>query len=152
PLPPEEPAGQNPPDGAIINYYLKANAATPLTLEILDGGGKVVRRYTSDDRPELGNEREMNIPTYWIRPPQRLSTDAGVQRFVWDLRYAPPPAERRVYPISAIYRDTPSEPLGPEVLPGQYTVRLTVGGKAYTQPLTVKLDPRVTTPADGLAQ
>jgi hypothetical protein len=75
-----------------------------------------------------------------------------MQRFVWDLRYAPPPAERRAYPISAIYRDTPAEPLGPEVLPGQYTVRLTVSGKAYTQPITVKMDPRVTTPAEGLAQ
>jgi photosystem II stability/assembly factor-like uncharacterized protein len=152
PLPPEEPAGQNPPDGAIINYYLKTSAASPITLEILDSSGKLVRRYASDDKPEPVREKELNIPTYWIRPPQRLSTDAGMQRFVWDLRYAPPPAERRAYPISAIYRDTPAEPLGPEVLPGQYTVRLTVSGKAYTQPLVVKMDPRVTTPAEGLAQ
>jgi photosystem II stability/assembly factor-like uncharacterized protein len=152
PLPPEEPAGQNPPDGAIINYYLKSSAASVVTLEILDSNGKLVRRYASDDKPEPVREKELNIPTYWIRPPQRLSTEAGMQRFVWDLRYAPPPAERRAYPISAIYRDTPAEPLGPEVLPGQYTVRLTVSGKAYTQPIVVKMDPRVTTPAEGLAQ
>jgi hypothetical protein len=152
PLPPEEPAGQNPPDGAIINYYLKATAATPVTLEILDSNGKLVRRYASDDKPEPVNEKEQNIPTYWIRPPQRLSTDAGMQRFVWDLHYPPPPAERRAYPISAIYRNTPSEPLGPEVLPGQYTIKLTVSGKAYTQPMTVKMDPRVTTPPEGLAE
>jgi photosystem II stability/assembly factor-like uncharacterized protein len=152
PLPPEEPAGQNPPDGAIINYYLKAAAATPVVLEIADGQGRLVRRYASDDRPEPVDEKEQNIPTYWIRPPQRLSTEAGMQRFVWDLHYPPPPAERRGYPISAIYRDTPSEPLGPEVLPGQYTVKLTVGGKTYTQPLVVKMDPRVTTPPEGLAR
>jgi photosystem II stability/assembly factor-like uncharacterized protein len=152
PLPPEEPAGQNPPDGAIINYYLKAAAVAPVTLEILDSNGKLVRRYASDDEPEAVNEKEQNIPTYWIRPPQRLATDAGMQRFVWDLHYPPPPAERRTYPISAIYRNTPSEPMGPEVLPGQYTVKLTVGGKTYTQPLTVKMDPRVTTPPEGLAE
>ncbi|HEY9232690.1 MAG TPA: glycoside hydrolase, partial [Blastocatellia bacterium] len=152
PLPPEEPAGQNPPDGAIINYYLKANAATPIALEIFDRDGKLVRRYASDDKAEPVNEKELNIPTYWIRPPQRLASEAGMQRFVWDLRYPPPPAERRTYPISAIYRDTPSEPQGPAVLPGSYTVKLTVGGKTYTQPLVVKIDPRVTTPPEGLAQ
>jgi photosystem II stability/assembly factor-like uncharacterized protein len=152
PLPPEEPAGQNPPDGAIINYYLQATAATPVTLEIVDSNGKLVRRYASDDKPEPVNEKEQNIPTYWIRRPQRLATDAGMQRFVWDLHYPPPPAERRAYPISAIYRNTPSEPMGPEVLPGQYTVKLTAGGKTYTQPLTVKMDSRVNTPPEGLAQ
>jgi photosystem II stability/assembly factor-like uncharacterized protein len=152
PLPPEEPAGQNPPDGAIINYYLQAPAATPVVLEIVDRNDRVVRRYASDDQPEAVNEKEQNIPTYWIRPPQRLANGAGMQRFVWDLHYPPPPAERRSYPISAIYRDTPSEPLGPEVLPGQYTVKLTVSGKTYIQPLTVKIDPRVTTPMEGLAK
>ncbi|MFL6275351.1 MAG: glycoside hydrolase [Blastocatellia bacterium] len=152
PLPPEEPAGQNPPDGAIINYYLKANAATPITLEIFDRDGRVVRRFASNDQPEPVREKELAIPTYWIRPPQRLATEAGMQRFVWDLHYPPPPAERRAYPISAIYRDTPSEPMGPAVLPGSYTVKLTAGGKSYTQPLVVKIDPRVATPMEGLAQ
>ncbi|HJQ22995.1 MAG TPA: glycoside hydrolase [Blastocatellia bacterium] len=152
PLPPEEPAGQNPPDGAIINYYLKAAAATPITLEIFDRDGKLVRRFASNDQPEPVREKELAIPTYWIRPPQRLATEAGMQRFVWDLHYPPPPAERRAYPISAIYRDTPSDPHGPAVLPGSYTVKLTVGGKTYTQPLVVKIDPRVSTPMEGLAQ
>ena len=151
PLPQEEPAGQNPPDGAIINYYLKADASGPVVLEILDSAGKLVRRYASDDKPEAVNEKELAIPTYWIRPPQRLSSESGMQRFVWDLHYPPPPGTRRTYPISAIYRDTPSEPMGPEVLPGEYTIRLTAAGKAYTQPLTVKLDPRVKTPGEGLA-
>src|SRR5262249_10569048 len=58
----------------------------------------------------------------------------------------------RTYPISAIYRDTPSEPLGPAVPSGEYTAKLTVGGRSYTQPLTVKMDPRVKTPPEELAQ
>src|SRR5262249_51114550 len=106
----------------------------------------------SDDKPEPVNEKELQIPTYWIRPPQRLSAEAGMQRFVWDPHYAPPPGGRRTYPILAIYRDTPSEPMGPGALPGTYTVRLTVNGKSYTQPLTVKMDPRVKFTDEALAE
>jgi hypothetical protein len=152
PLPPEEPAGKNPPDGAIINYYLKAKAPGPVTLEVFDDAGKLVRRYSSADKPEPVEEQTLAIPTYWIRPPQVLSAAAGAHRFVWDLHYPPPEGVRRSYPISAIYRDTPSAPLGPAVLPGQYTVKLTVGGRSHVQPLTVKMDPRVKTPPAGLAQ
>jgi photosystem II stability/assembly factor-like uncharacterized protein len=152
PLPPEEPAGQNPPDGAILNYYLKSEPAGPVTLEILDAKGELVRRYASTDKPEPVAERELDIPTYWIRPPRPLPTGAGMQRFVWDLHYPPPGGARRSYPISAIYGDTPSEPHGPAVLPGTYTVKLTVGGETLTQPLRVRMDPRVTTPPEGLAQ
>ena len=73
-----------------------------------------------------------------------------MRRFVWDLHFPPPPGLPRTYPIAAIYKDTPSEPLGPFVLPGKYTVKLTVDGKSYVQSLTVKMDPRVKTPAAGL--
>ncbi|PYS92034.1 MAG: glycoside hydrolase [Acidobacteria bacterium] len=154
PLPPEEPAGQNPPDGAIIDYYLKADATTPVTLEILDRAGKLVRHFSSADPPEPVpvNEKDMNVPTYWIRPPQPLLTTAGMQRFVWDLHYPPPRVDRYDYPISANYRDTPPTPQGPLVLPGQYTVKLTVNGRSYTQPLSVRIDPRVKTPLLGLQQ
>jgi hypothetical protein len=152
PLPPEEPAGQNPPDGAILDYYLKAEASSPVTLEILDDKGKLVRRYSSADKPEPVVEKDLDIPTYWIRPPHLLPASAGSHRFVWDLHYPPPEGGRRTYPMTAIYRDTPSVPMGPRVLPGQYVVRLKVGGKSYEQPLTVKMDPRVQTSAEGLAQ
>jgi hypothetical protein len=81
-----------------------------------------------------------------------LSTEIGMHRWVWDLRLRPPDALTHTYPISAIYRDTPRYPLGPWVMPGQYTVKLTAGGKAYTQPLTVKMDPRVKTSPAGLQQ
>ncbi len=151
PLPPDEPAGKNPPDGAIIDYHLKT-AADTVTLEILDSKGQLVRRYSSADRPEAVNEREFNIPTYWIRPPQPLSAAAGAHRFIWDLHYPPPQGARRGYPMTAIYHDTPSHPLGPWVLPGKYIVRLTAGGVNQEQPLTVRMDPRIRTPAEGLAQ
>src|SRR5205085_2576351 len=154
PLPPEEPAGQNPPDGAIIDYYLKSDATTPVTIEILDRTNKLVRRFSSADPPEPipVNEKDMNVPTYWVRPPQPVRATAGMQRFVWDLHYPTPPADRYDYPISANYRDTPPVPQGPLVVPGQYTVRLTVNGRSYTQPLNVRIDPRVKTPLVGLQQ
>jgi photosystem II stability/assembly factor-like uncharacterized protein len=152
PLPPEEPAGKNPPDGAVINYHLSEAAAGPVTLEILDAKGRLVRRYSSADRPEEVSERELNIPTYWLRPPQTLSAAAGSHRFVWDLHHTPPQAGRRSYPIAAVYRDTASEPKGPWALPGPYMVRLTVDGKSQEQPLQVHMDPRVKTPIEGLVQ
>jgi hypothetical protein len=151
PIPHEEPMGQNPPDGAIINYYLRADAGD-VTVEILDSANGLVRRFSSSDKPEQIDENELAYPTYWFRPPQTLSNKAGMQRFVWDLRYSPPEGFPRSYPISAIYRDTPSQPLGPFVLPGQYTIRLTVGGRSYAEPLAIKMDPRVTTQQEGLKQ
>ena len=144
PPPPEEPAGENPPDGAIINYYLDARATGPVTLEILDDTGSLVRRYSSDDEPEPPLEGQ-NAPDYWPRPPQVLSADAGLHRFVWDMHYPRPATLRLRYPISAVPYNTPVSPAGPSVLPGRYTVRLTAGGQMRTQPLVVTMDPRVTT-------
>ncbi len=141
PLPPEEPAGKNPPDGAILYYYLKSPAA--VTLEILDAAGRLVRRFSSADQPPA-NAPEANIPSYWIRPFQPLSGEAGMHRFVWDLHAAPQAGGGRRgggYPISAIYHDTPG-PQGEWMPPGTYTVRLTADGRSYTQPLLVKPDPR----------
>ena len=149
PLPPEEPAGQNPPDGAILHYFLKGPAAGPVTLEILDMAGTLVRRYRSDDAPEPPVEGR-NIPDYWIRPPQVLSTTAGLHRFVWDLHHPPPPAAKFTYPIAAVYANTPREPRGPWAVPGTYTVRLTVDGRTVTQPLVLKMDPRVKIRPEGL--
>ncbi len=150
PLPPEEPGGQNPPDGAIITYFLR-DAAGPVTLEILNGRGNLVRRYSSTDKPESVDAKSLSIPTFWIRPPQNLSSAAGSHRFIWDLHYPPPPGPRR-YPMTAVYQDTPSTPVGPWVMPGEYTVRLTVAGKSQDQPLVVKMDPRVKLPPAALRQ
>jgi photosystem II stability/assembly factor-like uncharacterized protein len=151
PLPPEEPAGQNPPDGAIINYVLKSQARGPVTLEIVNASGRVVRTYSSTDKPDPIEDID-NVPKYWIRPTQILSGAPGFHRFVWDLRYTPPKGVNFSYPIAAIYRNTARTPSGPWAHPGQYTVKLTVDGKSLTQPLTVKMDPRVKTPALGLQQ
>jgi photosystem II stability/assembly factor-like uncharacterized protein len=153
PLPPEVPAGQNPPDGAIVDYWLKSAASGPIALEIIDSSGKLVRRYSSEDKPDALDAKEINVPTYWIRPFRALSTRPGMHRFVWDLRYPPPDVLDREYPISAIYRDTPLSPQGPAVLPGSYTVKLTVDRHDYTQAFTIKMDPRVkTSPEDLRAQ
>jgi photosystem II stability/assembly factor-like uncharacterized protein len=150
PLPPEEPAGKNPPDGAMIDYYLAANAPGVVTLEVFDQAKKLIRRYTSTDKPEPVKENELDVPTYWIRPPQILSGKAGMHRFVWDLHFPPPEGTPRSYPIAAIYGDTPSEPKGPWVLPGDYIVELAVNGHRFSQPMTVKMDPRVKTPPEGI--
>jgi photosystem II stability/assembly factor-like uncharacterized protein len=151
PLPPEEPAGQNPPDGAILYYNLKSTVSTPVTLEIFDNATKLVRRYSSDDKADP-IDPAVNVPTYWIRPPSIPATTAGLHRFVWDLCYPPPDAIDHDYPISATYRDTPRSPMGVLAMPGEYSVKLTVNGKSYTQLLTVKMDPRVKTPLAGLQQ
>ena len=152
PLPPEMPAARNPPDGAIIDYYLTADAAHPIALEIFTAGGKLVRRYASDDIPEPFDEKQVNVPTYWIRRPQTLRGTKGMHRFMWDLRHPTPGAVQYDYPISAIYHDTPREPLGVIARPGVYTVKLTVGGQSFTQPLTLKMDPRASVTTLGLAQ
>jgi photosystem II stability/assembly factor-like uncharacterized protein len=145
PMPPDEPAGQNPPDGAVIDYALPAGVKGSVTLEIVDATGNVVRRYASTDKPESTQEEleKQLIPLYWLRIPRTLPADAGMHRWVWDLRSAPPTATHYEYPISAVPGDTPRTPQGALALPGTYTVRLTVDGKALTAPLTVKIDPRV---------
>jgi len=152
PLPPEEPTGQNPPEGAILDYYLPREAKN-VTLEIVGANGEVVRRYSSADEPERIDPNTLPYPTYWIRPPQSLAASAGHHRFAWDLRYAPPRGASRTHSISAIYRNTPSGPRGPFIHPGTYSVRLSVDGVVQQRPLEVRLDPRVkVAPADLRAQ
>ena len=145
PVPPDEPMGENPPEGAVIDYALPDGTAGPVTLEILDARGKAVRHYASTDKPEETMEEleKQLIPLYWLRMPQTLAATPGMHRWVWDLRYTTPTATNSAYPISAVPHDTPREPQGPLAQPGTYTVRLTAGGKTMTAPLTVKMDPRV---------
>ncbi|MGB7864779.1 MAG: glycoside hydrolase, partial [Candidatus Sulfotelmatobacter sp.] len=152
PPPPDEPAGANPPDGVVIDYYLAHTSSAPVTLEILDARGQLVRKFSSTDKPDATEEelRKQLIPLYWLRPFRSLSADAGMHRWVWDLHYPAPESTRHEYPISAIPGDTPRLPLGPTALPGTYTARLTVDGKSLTAPFVVKMDPRVKTSAAGL--
>src|SRR5580658_96809 len=154
PLPPETPAGKNPPDGAIFDYYLKSAPTGVLTLEIHDAQGKFVRRFTSlaaapDSTPK-------NVPDYWFGPMPALSKNVGHNRFVWDLRYDSPKTlpfsyygnilDYVEYTLSdhAIPEDTPREQtLGPIAVPGQYEAILIANGVLMKQPFTITLDPRV---------
>jgi photosystem II stability/assembly factor-like uncharacterized protein len=151
PLPPDEPSAKNPPDGAIVDYYLKRPANGPVVLEIGDSSGGFLHRFSSADtlaRPDS----TANIPPWWIRPAMTLGTGAGMHRFVWDLHYPPPPALHPDYPIAAIVHDTPREPRGPWVMPGRYRVRLTVDGRSYAAPLAIRMDPRIRAAPGALAR
>ena len=152
PIPPDEPAGENPPNGAVIDYLLPGSVTGAVTLEVLDSEGQLVRRYSSTDRPEEtdGELRKQLIPLDWLRPQRILSADAGIHRWVWDLRYAPPTSTEYDYPIAAVPHDTPRTPLGPLVVPGTYSVRLTAAGKTESASLTVTIDPRVSATINDL--
>jgi hypothetical protein len=141
PLPQEEPAGQNPPDGAIINYYLEEKV-NDIKLQITDTRGNIIREYSNKDT--LYKIPVVNIPLYWIRPQQLLSAEAGSHRFTWDMHYAPRnvPAS---YPISAIYNNTAPVETSPWALPGIYSVKLIIGDRVYKQTFNLIMDPRVKT-------
>ncbi len=125
PLPPEIPKTPNPPDGAILDYYLQS-AASEVTLEILDSQNQIVRRYSSNDPSSAARTRQA-IADIWIVPPPHLTARAGMNRFVWDLRYS----------IAAAAGEADDEngmaAQGPQVLPGMYQVRLSVGGSSSTR-------------------
>ena len=124
PLPLEIPQAANPPDGAIIDYYL-ARPQAEVTLDIFDRAHHLVRHYSSTERPPV-ERRSLAIADAWILPPRGLTGHAGMNRFVWDLRYQAQGAP------------------GPQVLPGTYQVRLTAAGQTYLQSVVVRLDPRST--------
>ena len=152
PLPPDEPAGENPPDGAMIDYFISKDASGPVTIEIKDGKGQSVRKYSSADVPVQANPKRLRIPSYWIRPPQSVSTKAGTHRFLWDMHYTPIAGVEPEFPISATYRNTAPQATSPWAVPGDYTITLTVDGKSFRQPLTVAMDPRVRASAADLQE
>jgi photosystem II stability/assembly factor-like uncharacterized protein len=136
------PSGQNPPAGVLIDYYLPAARTGPVTLDILDGSGGVVRHLSS----EKSGEAEQ--PPEWpdqVHPAKTLPTEQGMNRFVWDLRYNDP-----VQIPDAFYEGLP--PRGPLVMPGRYTLKLSYGGKTQDAPLIIKADPRDGATAAGLEQ
>jgi photosystem II stability/assembly factor-like uncharacterized protein len=152
PLPPETPAGKNPPAGAIIDFSLASVPAGEVTLEILDARGGLVRKYSTSDQQRALDETQA-FPTYWFRPPFPLSKKIGLNRFVWDLRYERPRALRYGYSIATAYgEDAIMVPEGPLVVPGIYQVKLTVSGQSYTAPIEVKMDPRVKVAPVALSQ
>ena len=138
PQPRDEPLAENPPYGAIIDYHLKTAASGPVVLEILDPSGESIRRYSSEDHTPPVNPDTLNIPAFWRPTPEPLSSAAGMHRWIWDLRPTPPPPRPAGAPGGGGGGFGPR----PTVLPGNYTVRLTVGSQTYTQPLVVRRDPR----------
>ena len=147
PLPPEVPAGKNPPDGAILNYILPANSSGDIQLEIYDADEKLVGSFSSAAVPKEPEETPF-VAEYWIAHPEPPPKTPGMHRVVWNLRYADPramhPQAPYNYPIAAIVGSTPLPPQGPLVLPGKYEVRLKAGGQVLRRPLEIKMDPRVT--------
>ena len=174
PWPPEVPAGESAPPGAIIDYYLAANASGAVTLEILDAAGKIVRSYSSNNAPKgphpaldaatfdklcQANPSGDNcgLPLYWPAPPIVLGTQQGMHRFSWDMSFDPIGAQDGSVgggddAIGAVPHRTYPDPKAPWAPPATYTVRLTANGTRYTQPLVLKLDPRVKTPAADLTR
>jgi photosystem II stability/assembly factor-like uncharacterized protein len=137
PQPRDEPLAENPPYGAAIDYYLKSNAKGPVTLEILSPAGETVRVYSSEEKPEPVDPNKLDIPASWVPTPQTLSNAAGMHRWYWDFRPTPP-ADGNQRGGAAVFggRGVPA------VLPGGYTVKLTVGGRSHTQPLRLSPDTR----------
>jgi photosystem II stability/assembly factor-like uncharacterized protein len=162
PWPPELPAGENPPAGAIVDYYLPS-AAGELKLEFLNTQGKVVRTYSTTDtvrKPDPATDPagynklcqdtpsapDCGLPLYWPAPPQVLKTSAGMHRFTWDMHYDPvrgTPGGRGDGSVGAVPHRTYPGVNSPWVAPGVYTVRLTANGRSVTQPIAIRMDPRV---------
>ena len=143
PLTPETPVGQNPPEGAIIDYWLASASKGPVTLEIRDSSGAVIRRYSSADVPEQV-PAERYFQADWVKPQPTLSAAPGQHRWIWDLRRPRPKAVEYSYDIAAVWGlDTPLDPRGQLVEPGRYTAVLTVDGKSQQVPIDVVADPRV---------
>ena len=161
PLPPEVPQGQNPPDGAIIDYFLRDAPTRPIRLSILNAAGESVREFSSLTPPRPSDMP--NAPEYWFRGPDVLGTSAGMHRIAWDLRYETPPsvelgadgnpATSTSYGIIApavIGQSPRQQPVGPLVVPGTYQIRLIADGVTVTREVRVTNDPRSPATAEDL--
>jgi photosystem II stability/assembly factor-like uncharacterized protein len=141
PVPAEEPAGQNPPAGAVIDYWLPATARGPVTLDILDAAGERVRRLTSTAEPTP--PANAYFAPDWRRLPPPLADGGGLHRAVWDLHWSHPPALAFDYSISMVAGgEATLTPQGPLAAPGRYDVVLTVDGVSQRTHLTLVQDPR----------
>jgi hypothetical protein len=145
PLPPEEPQANNPPNGAIVDYYLR-DAAGKVTLQILDAQGRLLRHFSSADKPHPPSPT-LPIAERWFPAPEVLAATAGEHRFIWDLA-----AGGATAGVDDDEEDTAGMPPGPRVPPGDYTLRLTVDGAVIEKPVHVAMDPRAAATPQVLAQ
>jgi uncharacterized coiled-coil protein SlyX len=141
PFPKDEPAAENPPFGAYIDYALAAPPASPIEMIVRAADGSEVRRYSSDDRPASPNPASSEFAPEWAERPSSLATTAGIHRFVWPVRYAAAGALG-----SGPFSDGVWAP------PGKYSIELIVDGKSFTQPFEILPDPRIRIPASAYAE
>jgi photosystem II stability/assembly factor-like uncharacterized protein len=139
PLPKDEPMATNPPAGAYLDYFLRTPPPGPVTLEIADASGGLVRRYSSADAARAFDPQQTLVAAEWFKAPSTLATTAGMHRFVWPLHFPPPPALAG----GDAFADGVWAP------PGDYTVTLVVGGQRQNQPLSLRPDPRVPLPPEA---
>ena len=151
PFPREVPQAPNPPDGAIIYYSLATKPAADIAIEVLDANGNAIRHISSVTPMPVRELARPPMESFWLASPRGLTTNVGLNRATWDLRYDPPPTFAHGFEFNGNPGTTPMAPEGPLTLPGVYTVRLTVDGKHYTQTMTVRADPRSHVPAAALA-
>jgi len=151
PLPPDVPQAANPPDGAIIYYWLASKPAGEITIDVLDASGALVRHLSSVAAPPVKEAATAPMAPYWIAPPERLPAERGTNRTNWDLRFDAPPALIHDFEINANPGRTPPSPEAPLAPPGTYTLKLTVDGKTYTRTLVVANDPRSRASAKDVA-
>jgi photosystem II stability/assembly factor-like uncharacterized protein len=135
PVPSDEPLADNPPTGAVLDYFLKDAGNSPVQIEIHDKAGALVRRFSSDDVLPKTKPEDMEFPMNWVHDPEPISAKAGMHRLVWDLHYAFPESVPGSY----------FGPLPPTAVPGTYTIKFTANGQTQSQPLVLKMDPRVKT-------
>jgi hypothetical protein len=152
PWPADFPTTKNPPDGAVIDYYLEPQVSGVVSLEIADGKGQTIARFNSND-PVPAPDPRYPDPPVWARPPRVLSAAPGHHRFLWDLQYPQVPGlSTGPDDQLATPHNTPQVSTAPWVLPGEYTVKLTANGKTLSEPLKVVMDPRVKASTQELEQ
>jgi photosystem II stability/assembly factor-like uncharacterized protein len=140
PMPRDEALAENPPIGAMIDYYLKSSASSAVVIEILDGEGQLVRHYSSEDKAPPVKPETLDFPAFWRPAAKPLAAEAGMHRWIWDLHYMAVPGSTHLVGDEFVVA-----PRGVTALPGTYTVKLTVGGQSYSQPLKLQMDPRIKT-------
>jgi photosystem II stability/assembly factor-like uncharacterized protein len=152
PWPPDMATGENPPTGAMIDYYLGPNFKGDVAIEVLDTKGQTVARFKSTD-PVPPLDPRYPDPVLWARPPRIVESGPGHHRYLWDMRYPAVPGMSTGPDASeAVPHNTPSVPTSPWIMPGNYTVRLIAGTETQSQPLKVIMDPRVKTSTADLEQ
>jgi photosystem II stability/assembly factor-like uncharacterized protein len=164
PLPPTATIGQNPPSGAVVYYYLKDKPAGQITLEFLDSSGHSIKKFTSrapeppppapgagappttpPEEPQAPSGEEAEEGGRAARGPSRIPAEAGLNRFIWDLRYT----DAARFPGLILWA---GEMRGPRAVPGSYQVKLTINGQTFTQSFEVKKDPRLSTSPEDFAK